>query len=56
MGTLPSEYNEAPAEDNKATADEEKKKRINLDMLTIATALLLQDLPFFCLRMTLIFK
>ncbi len=27
-----------------------------MDMLTIVTALVLQDLPFFCLRMTLIFK
>ena len=36
--------------------EEEKKKRIKMDMLAIATALLLQDGPFFVLRMTLIFR
>ena len=37
-------------------AEVEKKKRLQMDMLTIVTALVLQDLPFFFLRMTLIFK
>lgn len=36
-------------------AHEEKKKRVKMDMIMITTALVLQDLPFFCLRMTLIF-
>jgi len=36
--------------------DEEKRRRIRLDMLTILAALALQDLPFFCLRLTLIFR
>jgi hypothetical protein len=35
---------------------DEKKRRIQMDMIVIATSLLLQDGPFFCLRMTLIFK
>ena len=34
----------------------DKKKQINMDMMVIMTALLLQDLPFFCLRMVLIFR
>ena len=36
--------------------EEEKKKRIKMDMMTITASLILQDGPFFCLRMTLIFK
>ena len=34
----------------------DKKKRIKMDMIVIAINLLLQDGPFFCLRMTLIFR
>jgi hypothetical protein len=36
--------------------DEEKRKRIKMDIMTISCALGLQDVPFFCLRMTLIFR
>ena len=36
--------------------NDEKKKQIKMDMIMITTALVLQDLPFFCLRMTLIFR
>ena len=35
---------------------EEKKKQLNMDMIAIMTAILLQDGPFFCLRMMLIFR
>ncbi len=35
---------------------DEKRKRIQMDMIVIVTSLLLQDFPFFCLRMTLIFR
>eukprot|EP00093_Oithona_nana_P001307 01307.XXX_946_1710_1 [CDS] Oithona nana genome sequencing. len=34
----------------------DKIKRIKMDMIVIASNLLLQDGPFFCLRMTLIFR
>ena len=34
---------------------EEKKHRIKMDMMIIGVTLLLQDVPFFCLRMILIF-
>ena len=37
-------------------AAENWKRRIKMDILAIAVALGLQDLPFFCLRMTLIFR
>ena len=35
---------------------DEKKKQLNMDMLAIMTAIMLQDGPFFCLRMMLIFR
>jgi len=35
---------------------EEKKKQLNMDMIAIMLAILLQDGPFFCLRMMLIFR
>jgi hypothetical protein len=35
---------------------EEKKKQLNMDMIAIMTAIMLQDGPFFCLRMMLIFR
>jgi hypothetical protein len=35
---------------------EERKRRIKMDIIAIAVALVLQDGPFFCLRMTLIFR
>ena len=34
---------------------EERKHRIKMDMMIIGVTLLLQDVPFFCLRMILIF-
>ena len=34
----------------------DRKKQIKMDMMVIATNTLLQDLPFFCLRMALIFR
>ena len=37
-------------------AAENWKRRIKMDILAIAVALALQDGPFFCLRMTLIFR
>jgi hypothetical protein len=35
---------------------EEKKKQLKMDMIAIMTAIMLQDGPFFCLRMMLIFR
>ena len=35
---------------------DEKKHKVKLDMFAILQQLLLQDVPFFCLRMTLIFQ
>ena len=37
-------------------AAENWKRRIKMDILAIAVALALQDGPFLCLRMTLIFR
>ena len=37
-------------------AAENWKRRVKMDILAIAVALVLQDGPFFCLRMTLIFR
>uniref|UniRef100_A0A0K2V3B7 Transmembrane protein 26like [Nasonia vitripennis] n=1 Tax=Lepeophtheirus salmonis TaxID=72036 RepID=A0A0K2V3B7_LEPSM len=38
------------------TSDEDKKKRVKMDMIAIIASLALQDGPFICLRMTLIFR
>ena len=35
---------------------DEKKKQLKMDMIAILTAIMLQDGPFFCLRMMLIFR
>ena len=36
--------------------EHDRKKQIKMDIMVIATNTLLQDLPFFCLRMVLIFR
>ena len=41
---------------SQGSSNNERKKQIKMDIMVIATNTLLQDLPFFCLRMVLIFR
>lgn len=57
----PSEGNSRPSRTGSfggQTLDlsEEKKKQLKMDMIAISTSIVLQDGPFFCLRMILIFR